>query len=386
MFPLTAGLIVETKELWEELKAALDSLAIRVAFEAPQIPDDWMPFLERIDRIRPDVILLELTRLNEPLDVVVKRIRATSAQPAVFALHSNAQPDLILSALRAGVSEFLYPPIAEPLKQALERLAEVRQKETEKVVRGGKAIGFLSAKGGCGATNVACHVARALAHMNAGKVLLADVDLQAGMIGFLLKTNSEYSMADAVNNLQRLDFSYWQGLVTNGTPNLEVITAPTAPAAKQLPIAHLKQVLAFARTHYDWSVLDLGRNVTAGTLSLLDVVDETYLVATPDIPALHQTKQIIQILLDAGYSRSQLRLILNRATRRTDFTIEDLEKMVGIPVHSTIVNDFDAFYEAYSEGRLVEGSSGPGEDFTRLAAKIAGVAEPARKKRFSLFG
>lgn len=386
MYPLTAGLIVESKEIWDELQQALEPLAIRVAFEAPQLPDDWTPFLERIDRVQPDVILLEVTKLKEPLEAVVKRLRSTSAQPAVFALHTAAQPELILSALRAGASEFLYPPIAEPLKMALERLAESRQKASEKVLRGGKTLGFLSAKGGCGATTVACHVAKALASMNAGKVLLADVDMQAGMIGFLLKTNSDYSVADAVNNLQRMDLSYWRGLVTNGTPNLEIITAPTSPAAKQLPVGHIKQVLAFARTHYDWCIIDLGRNVTAATLSILDVIDEAYLVTTPEVPALHSAKQIIQVLLDAGYSRSQLHLVLNRTTRRTDVTIEELETMMGLPVHATIANDFEAFYEAFSEGRLVDSSTTPGEDFARLAAKIAGVNEPVRKKRFSLFG
>jgi pilus assembly protein CpaE len=386
MYPLTAGLIVESKELWDELKEALEPLAIRLAFEAPQIPEDWMPFLERIDRVQPDVILLEVTRLKEPLEVVVKRLRSTSAQPAVFAIHNSAQPDLILAALRAGVSEFLYPPIAESLKQALERLAESRQKTSEKVLRGGRTLGFVSAKGGCGATTVACHIAKALAQMNTGKVLLADIDLQAGMIGFLLKASSNYSIADAVNNLQRLDVSYWRGLVSNGTPNLEIITAPVLPAAKQLPIGHIKQVLAFARTLYDWSLIDMGRNVSAGTLSLLDVIDETYLVTTPEVPALHQAKQIIQILLDAGYSRSQLRLVLNRTTRRTDVTIDELETMMGLPVYATIANDFEAFYEAFSDGRLVDSSTAPGEDFARLAAKIAGVSEPARKKRFSLFG
>jgi pilus assembly protein CpaE len=386
MYPLTAGLIIESKELWDELKEALEPLGIRLAFEAPQIPEDWMPFLERIDRVQPDVILLEITRLKEPLETVVKRLRSTSTQPAVYALHNSAQPDLILSALRAGASEFLYPPIAEPLKQALERLAEARQKVSEKVLRGGKTIGFLSAKGGCGATTIACHVAKGMAQMNTGKVLLADIDMQTGMIGFLMKATSDYSLADAVNNLQRLDLSYWRGLVSNGTPNLEVITAPTAPAAKQLPIGHIKQVLAFARAHYDWNIIDMGRNVTSGTLSILDVIDETYLVTTPDVPALHQAKQIIQVLLDAGYSRSQLRLILNRTTRRSDVTVEELETMMGIPVYATISNDFEAFYEAFSEGRLVESSSVPGEDLARLAAKIAGVSEPVRKKRFSLFG
>lgn len=66
-------------------------------------------------------------------------------------------------------------------------------------------------------------------------------------------------------------------------------------------------------------------------------------------------------------------------------TFDELESMLGVPVFATVDNDFDALYEAFSEGRLVSDSSGPGADFARLAAKIAGVQE-VKKKRFSLFG
>jgi pilus assembly protein CpaE len=275
--------------------------------------------------------------------------------------------------------------VAEPLQAALERLSDSKEKAGKSTLRGGKIVAFLSAKGGCGATTIACHVAAEMARQNTGKILLADLDLQSGMVGFLMKTSPAYSLADAVNNLQRLDQSYWRGLISNGTPNLEIINAPTSPAAKQLPAGHVKQVVAFARTQYDWTILDLGRNVNPGTLSILDMVDETYLVTTPEVPALHQAKQIIQVLLDAGYSRSHLRLLLNRTSKRIDVTFDELESMLGVPVFCTVGNDFDALYEAFSAGRLVTESSGPGVDFARLASKIAGVAEQ-KKKRFSLFG
>jgi pilus assembly protein CpaE len=356
-----------------------------VVFELPEIPSDWSEFEDRIERVRPDVILLEVTRLSGRLEEVVKRLRAAAGEPAVFALHTSAQSEAILAAMRAGACEYLYPPVAEPLKAALDRLGESREKSREKQVRGGKTIGFLSAKGGCGATTVACHVAADLARQDAGKILLADLDLQTGLIGFLLKAKSAYSIADAVNNLQRLDHSYWQGLVSNGIPNMEIITAPSTPAAKKVSAAHLKQVLAFARTQYDWCVLDLGRNLTPDTMGMLDMINETYLVTTQEVPALHHSKQIIQLLLEAGYARSQLRLVLNRTARRSDITVEELESMLGVPVYVTLANDFDGLHEAFSEGRLLDSSTSLGQDFARLAGRIAGVAE-RKKKKFSLFG
>ena len=41
------------------------------------------------------------------------------------------------------------------------------------------------------------------------------------MIGFLTKTKAIYSILDAVNNLHRLDISYWKALVSNGIPGVE---------------------------------------------------------------------------------------------------------------------------------------------------------------------
>ncbi|MEQ1946834.1 MAG: AAA family ATPase [Bryobacteraceae bacterium] len=387
MYPLTVGLIVETKELWDELQQAMEGLPIRVVFELSQLPTEWPPFLERLDRVRPDVVLLEVTNVGGQLEEIVKRIRSTAAQPAIFALHSTAHPEDILSALRAGAREYLYPPVGTPLRAAFQKLSDERSQARQSTTRGGKTFGFVSAKGGCGATTIACHVSAELARVTSRRVLLADFDLQTGMVGFLTKAKSPYSLADAVNNLQRLDQSYWQGLVSNGIPNLEIITAPASPAAKQLPANHLKQVLAFARTQYDFITLDLGRNLNPTTLALLDLIDEAFLITTQEVPALHHAKLMIQVLIEAGYPREKLRLVLNRSTRRFDVTIEELEKMLGVPVYATIANNYHVLHEAISEGQLVDGSSEVGEDMARLASKLGGVVEPPPKKRkFSLFG
>ena len=385
MYPLAAGIVVQTRELWDELNRSLQNLSVRLLFELSEIPQDWAGFLDRIERVRPDVIVLDVTRLREPLESVIKRVRSTAAQPAVFALNTVAEPAAILDALRAGASEYLYPPLHDTLRAALERLSHTREQSREGQKPSGKMLGFLSAKGGCGATTLACHVATQLPSLVHSKVLLADLDLQAGLIAFLAKTKSLYSLADAVNNLQRLDQSFWHGLISNGIPNLEILTAPTSPVAKEVLAPQLKQVLAFARGQYGWSVLDLGRNLNGTTLSMLDVVNETYLVTTHEVPALHQAKQMIQYLVESGYPQANIRLVLNRLPKRLDVTLDELEQMLGLPIFATVANDYQALQDAYAEGRLVDEKSQLGKSFVRLTAKIAGTTQD-KKKKFTLFG
>ena len=385
MYPLAAGIVVQTRELWDELNRSLKDLSVRLLFELSELPPDWAAFLDRIERVRPDVILLDVTRLREPLEEVVRKIRSTAAQPAVFALHTTAEPAAILDALRAGASEYLYPPLHDGLKAALERLGQTRERSREARQQTGKTLAFVSAKGGCGATTLACHIATELPRLVRAKVLLADLDMQAGLIGFLAKTKSPYSIADAVSNLQRLDQSFWHSLISNGIPDLEILTAPTAPGAKEVHAPQLKQVLAFARTQYPWTVLDLGRNMNGTTLSMLDMVDETYLVTTHEVPALHQAKQMIRYLLDSGYPQANIRLVLNRIPKRLDVTLDEMEQMLGLPIFATLANDYQALQDAYVEGRLVDANSHLGKSFARLAAKISGTTDD-KKKKFTLFG
>jgi pilus assembly protein CpaE len=165
-----------------------------------------------------------------------------------------------------------------------------------------------------------------------------------------------------------------------------VIPAPPASASRQQQsLSELKGILPFVRSHYDWSVVDLGRGLTPVCLSLLEEIDETFLVTTLEVPALHNTKQIIQTLLDAGFASHKLRILLNRMPKRTDVTLEELDRMLGLPVYSTIPNDYMALYEAYSEGGLLPPGTYLGKNFSRIAAKIAGVAQKEKKKGFITF-
>ena len=100
MYPIAAGIVVQTRELWDELNRSLQNLSVRLLFELSELPPDWAGFLDRIERVRPDVIVLDVTRLREPLEDVIKRIRSTAAQPAVFALNTTAEPAAILDAGR----------------------------------------------------------------------------------------------------------------------------------------------------------------------------------------------------------------------------------------------------------------------------------------------
>jgi pilus assembly protein CpaE len=382
VYPLTIGLIIEKKELLDEVQACLHELPVRIQFEQNTI-GDWTAFADKLVRSRPDVLILDVSSLIDHLPETVNRIKESGISPMLIALNDSANPESILAALRAGFHEYLFPPLHGSLRRALERRSEERDHFREGS-RKGRVIGFLSAKGGCGATTLACHTAVEIQKLNKFDILLADMDFDSGMVHFLMKTKSTYSVQDAFNNLHRLDMSFWKAIISNGTPRLEIITAPSPACQRQQPRPEqLQQVLRFVRQNYDWSIVDLGRNLSFLGMSVLDEIDETCLVTTLDVPALHQAKTIVQTLMNTGYARNRLRLILNRVPQRLEVTPEEIEKMFGIPVFAVLTDEYQDLYDAYAEGRLlVEGKLA--RQVHSLSMKIAGVQE--EKRKFRLFG
>ena len=387
MYPLTIGLAVENRDLMEQAQACLAGLPFRITVEHRDV-GDLSGFLDRLERMRPDVVLVDIGNCKEPLGGLVSAIRAAAGDPMIVALNTVAEADAILASLRAGIDEYVYPPLGEPLRKALERRSAERGRRRDGGAKGaGKAFAFFSAKGGCGATTLVCHVAAELGRQN-HKVLLADLDLDAGMVGFITKTKSMYSILDAFNNLHRLDIHYWKALVSNGIPGVEIVTSPQALASKQKPSdEQVRQVIAFAKPHYDWTLVDLGRSLSRMAMAALEEIDEACLVTTLEVPALHQAKQIIQTLLDSGFGKDRIRLILNRSPKRLDITPGDLEKMLAVPIFCMVANDYTELNEAYSEGRMLERGSNLGKHVARLASKLANLQEEkGPKKRFGLFG
>jgi pilus assembly protein CpaE len=382
MSAATMLLHVKDDSLGRETVDVLREFCGHVPFE--QSSSDWNALLDQLRRIKPDVLLLDVGAVPAELALAMRQIKTHAPRTKVMALHASDDPKVILSAMRAGVNEFVALPFRENLPPALERILLPSDESGLTPQRHGKIIGFLSAKGGCGATTLACHVACELHSQSAQNTLLADLDLVSGMLGFLMKTPSSYSILDAVKNISRLDESLWKGLLVESRPNLNVIPAPTSYTRWDEPDDEaLRKVLQFMRTQHDWTVLDLGRSLNPTVSAVLGEIDQLLLVSTIEVAALHGLKTIVHGLFSQG---EKLQLVLNRTPKTMDVSTHELEKILGRPLYAALPNDYMGLYQSYSGGNLLNSNSRLAQGFGLLAAKIAGLPPAKTKKKFAIFG
>ena len=75
MYPLTLGLVTGTKEFWDEVRACSQGLPLRTVLEQTEI-DNWEGFLDKLERLAPDALLLDMSGLKVEPEEALGRIKS----------------------------------------------------------------------------------------------------------------------------------------------------------------------------------------------------------------------------------------------------------------------------------------------------------------------
>lgn len=126
MYPLTIGLAIGNRELRDQARSCLANLPFRVIVEHQDLNGDLVNFLDRLEDVRPEVVLIDISSWKEPLERLVASIRNAAGDPMIIALHDTPTVNNALAAMRAGVHDIVFPPLQEPLRRSVEKRSRSR--------------------------------------------------------------------------------------------------------------------------------------------------------------------------------------------------------------------------------------------------------------------
>jgi len=301
----------------------------------------------------------------------------------VVALHTSNDPDLVLNCMRNGAVEFLCPPFqAQSLKTALDQL-DKRAKGALSPQSGGEVYCFMRGKSCSGNTTLACNVAYELHNFSRQKVLLADLDPLTGTIAFLLKLDSNYTFVHALANSSRLDDDLWSGMVTP-CRGVDVLLSPDMPVELVYESEDLAAMVQYWRQAYDYVVLDIPGSQCPWGLELARLGDQLVLVTTNELPAIHATQNTLAYLDHKNFSRSRIRLVVNRYNIDVGLDEQAVAAALELKIFQLLPSDFEAVQKSLMEGKPVPASTKVGRSITELAENLSG--RKRAPKRHSLFG
>jgi pilus assembly protein CpaE len=322
------------------------------------------------------------------------------ARPAlgVVLLRDDLALDVLGEAIRAGVREVVTAGDTAALRQACERSLELSRRlgAADRLPGAGPApatvVTVFAGKGGCGKSILATNLAVSLAGGGARRVLLVDLDLQFGDVGIMTQLVPDRTIADAIAMAGRLDEDGVRSLVTRYRPGLDVLLAPAGPAeGDHVSRALVSELVAAARTMFDFIVVDTPPYFSDQVLAVLDLTDRFVLVVTPDLPTLKSVRLTQDMFELLEYPKERRIAVLNRSDSDVGLTVADIESAVGAPMAVLVPSSRDV---PMSVNRGVPlAVDDPKHPVARAVNELAdrcagdsGARRTAQRRRLRLFG
>lgn len=350
--------------------------------------------LELLQETDPELVIADFA--DDPVSSLRYVRLLSDARPSRAFLGAGPElpPELLMEAMRAGVSEYLPMPV-EPrdLEEAMRRVArKLGRGPAASPNGGGRVIAFAGAKGGTGATTAAVNAAVHARKVLGRRTLVLDLDLQFGSAGVLLGASPRYSILDLVENIHRLDESLLESLITQHSSGVHVLPAPAdLEGHPDIKPDQVRTVLRLIRHHYQLIVVDVGRPTTAIAKAVLDQADDLYLVLNADLPSLRNAKRLLpQINANGDHPSDRVHLVLNRVSDAGEITVSDIQSALRLPVAFSLRQDDAAVVRSVNVGEplVMNGSrSRYCDDVKALGLELARTVDPdAQESHSGFFG
>lgn len=350
--------------------------------------------LEGDARQRPDLLVAEINVDSEAARRRIEACLSSKSAGEVFLVAPNADPQMLLWAMRIGIQEFFMPPLKpQEVQRALERFKErAAHAATGRTARAGQVISIVGGKGGVGATTVAVNLAVSLnrSHQDASVALL-DMNTLFGEIPLFMEIKPQFHWGDLTKNINRLDETFLMNLLSQHRSGVHVLPSPGYLNGHQRPTPQImQQLLSLMKTIFDYVVIDCGQATNDTALKTFELSTHLLLIATPSLPCLANTNKLLGSVTNLGFvDIERPKIILNRYTKRGDISADDARAGLGRDIFWMIPNDYITTMAAINQGRPlaeVAPKSKIARNFDRLAGTLMPEEQQPVRKGWRLFG
>ncbi|MDD1622662.1 MAG: AAA family ATPase [Methylococcaceae bacterium] len=266
--------------------------------------------------------------------------------------HGVPDARLMRLAMQAGARDFIMGP--QWLEDSLSALRKIIQEDG--YTHGGSRRGLtavVNAKGGAGASTIACALAYALATREGLQTLLLDLDLQFGTQCLRLNLDSPQGLVEALESIESMDEIALTGYVAKHASGLHVLNRPEREIVLpgEIDEMRLKRLIELAHSYYEHLVVDLPRLIDPVFNLVLEQASHVIVVMQQELSSVRDAQRMIHIITqDLGLPIERIMPVLNRYERNNSFGLGDVERVLSLESIAVIPNDFKNLNRASNLG------------------------------------
>ena len=306
-----------------------------------------------IEQTRPDVGVISLDSDPERAIELIQKLSAEAPDTAILAASENTDGHQILRTIRAGASEFLTLPLAmDDLQDALQRVAQQKFGSTESGSRSCEVIAVAGATGGVGTTSTAVNLGCILAEDTRNSVALIDLDVALGDADVFLDAIPDYTLADVVQNISRLDIQLLKQSLTKHSSGLYLLPRPvelhdTAAITEE----SVRKVVGLMKASFSHLIIDLSKTYSAADMAAIEGATKVLLVTQLDLPCLRNVVRLMMSFEEIDGMQDKVEIVVNRAGLESgQISLKKAKETLGREIYALLPNDYRTMVEVRNNG------------------------------------
>lgn len=362
----------ETRESLKSMLLGMDS----VWLEADCSRYEFFP--DVIEQTAPDVGVISLDSDNEKSIRLVERLASAAPDTVILAASESTDGHLILQTIRAGAREFLTLPMShEDLAAALGRVSQQKFGNSDGAARGCEVIAIAGATGGVGTTSTAVNLGCIFASDNRNSVALLDLDMALGDADVFLDAIPDYTLADVVQNVSRLDIQLLKQSLTKHSSGLYLLPRPVElHDTTGITDESLRKVIGLLKASFTHLVIDLSKTYSAVDMAAIECASKVLLITQLDLPCLRNVVRLMMSFEEIEGLQNKIEIVVNRAGLESgQISLKKAKETLGRDIYSLLPNDYRTMVEVRNNGvpLITQAPKAPITQALRdLAAKLEG--------------
>ncbi len=327
---------------------------------------------------RPDVVLVVIERLNAVIEFL-REMEFTCPTAAVVGISRLQDPRALTELMRIGVRDHIAAPInRQRFQDAIQRVVYQFSEAAHRVLTE-PLVSFVPVRGGSGTSTLACNISHAMAARPGSRVLLADLDVSAGLSRFLFRMTPSCSLGELLASGQTIDrHTLSRCIVTAG--NLHVVCGGPANPRQPFTAYQMRSLLELIGSGYSALCIDLTGSMETYALELMRRSRRILLVCTSEVPSIELAREKLRFLETLDL-RSRASILLTLCPESGQANHQQLQKYLGVPVQATFDFGERRVRQSLSEGSLIEPKTTLGRQIAQFASELssqlaAGASQP----------
>jgi pilus assembly protein CpaE len=333
------AVVCETPSIYERLQASLQQLSPDCAKPRVISPQRALQFISELRAAsRHAAIFFGSMEFSPDDQQLLRRIcEAGNEHIRVVAVGPTFGPDIILQTIRNGAVDYL--DITSQFNRELENLIERLNASSADRPQLGRMFTVVSAVGGSGASTLALNLAAAIAARHAQCGLL-DFQLRGGHLASLLQLTPRHTVVSIAEKVQQLDRAMFDQAFVVHPSGIRLLAGP----AQFSDLRHfsgqvIQRIIALSRSSLSHVVVDLEDCLHAEQVRAAANSERLVIPFRLDYVSLLRTKELVDFLLGAQFTQSQIVLVASRCGQAKELPLGSIEDLLGVPIDHKIPND-----------------------------------------------